>query len=114
MRPYSSSYASNTQKRSRYSRSNGQRKWNAGTTVESHGPDVKVRGTIAQIAERYLSLARETANTDRVKAENYYQHAEHYLRLARRAETDKGHYRRKFPQTSQRVAVAPPDREVSA
>jgi hypothetical protein len=31
--------------------------------------------------ERYLVLARDTALTgDRIGAENYYQHAEHYLR----------------------------------
>lgn len=31
--------------------------------------------------ERYLMLARDTALTgDRIGAENYYQHAEHYLR----------------------------------
>lgn len=31
--------------------------------------------------ERYLALARDTALTgDRIGAENYYQHAEHYLR----------------------------------
>jgi len=31
--------------------------------------------------ERYLALARATALTcDRIEAENYYQHAEHYFR----------------------------------
>lgn len=34
--------------------------------------------------ERYLALARaEALSGDRVAAENYYQHAEHYLRAAR-------------------------------
>jgi hypothetical protein len=34
--------------------------------------------------ERYLALAREaTSNGDTVEAENFYQHAEHYFRLAR-------------------------------
>lgn len=31
--------------------------------------------------QRYLELARaETLNGDRIAAENYFQHAEHYLR----------------------------------
>ena len=51
-------------------------------TLESHGPNVKIRGTAVQIAERYLSLARDAMGSDRVKAESYYQHAEHYIRLA--------------------------------
>jgi hypothetical protein len=49
---------------------------------ESNGPDVKIRGTASHVAEKYVQLARD-ANTsgDHVTAENYYQHAEHYLRL---------------------------------
>ena len=82
MRPYSS-YASNAQRRMR-TRPNGARKWgvNNNMTLESHGPNVKIRGTAVQIAERYLSLARDALGSDRVKAESYYQHAEHYIRLA--------------------------------
>jgi hypothetical protein len=34
--------------------------------------------------ERYIALAREaTLNGDIVEAENFYQHAEHYLRVTR-------------------------------
>jgi hypothetical protein len=34
--------------------------------------------------ERYLALARaEALNGDRIAAENYFQHAEHYLRSMR-------------------------------
>jgi hypothetical protein len=51
-------------------------------TFDSHGPDVRVRGTAHQIFERYIALAREVATAgDRVAAENLYQHAEHYFRL---------------------------------
>ncbi|WP_374591021.1 DUF4167 domain-containing protein [Ciceribacter sp. RN22] len=33
--------------------------------------------------EHYLALAQETARSgDRIEAENYYQHAEHYFRSA--------------------------------
>ena len=49
---------------------------------ESSGPDGKVRGTAQQIIEKYESLARDAATSgDRVAAENYNQHAEHYTRI---------------------------------
>ncbi|EJW12948.1 hypothetical protein A33M_1510 [Rhodovulum sp. PH10] len=49
---------------------------------ESNGPDVKIRGTASHIAEKYMQLARDAqASGDPVSAENYFQHAEHYLRL---------------------------------
>jgi len=49
---------------------------------ESNGPDVKIRGSAAHIAEKYVQLARDAqASGDPVAAENYYQHAEHYFRL---------------------------------
>ncbi len=37
--------------------------------------------------ERYITLARTAASTvDAVEIENFYQHAEHYLRLMREQE----------------------------
>src|SRR5919206_1840294 len=49
---------------------------------ESNGPNVKLRGTAAQIAEKYLSLARDAlVSGDMVAAESYFQHAEHYNRI---------------------------------
>lgn len=49
---------------------------------ESNGPDVKVRGNAQHIAEKYQQLARDAQSSgDRVMAENYLQHAEHYFRL---------------------------------
>jgi hypothetical protein len=51
-------------------------------SFESTGPDVKIRGTPAHIAEKYMSLARDASSTgDPVLAENYLQHAEHYNRI---------------------------------
>jgi hypothetical protein len=53
-------------------------------TMESNGPDTKVRGPAAHIFERYLQLARDAASSgDRVLSENYLQHADHYFRLVR-------------------------------
>ena len=61
---------------------NNRRGQNPMTRVfESNGPDIKIRGTASHIAEKYLQLARDARSSgDPVAAENYYQHAEHYLR----------------------------------
>ena len=51
-------------------------------SFESNGPDVKIRGTPAHIAEKYMALARDAQTSgDPVLAENYLQHAEHYSRI---------------------------------
>ncbi|WP_313615175.1 DUF4167 domain-containing protein [Agrobacterium sp.] len=51
-------------------------------TYDSSGPDVKIRGTAQHIAEKYAALARDAQSSgDRVMAENYLQHAEHYNRI---------------------------------
>ena len=52
-----------------------------GQTFDSSGPDVRIRGNAYQVLEKYLALARDAHSAgDRVAAENYYQHAEHYFR----------------------------------
>jgi hypothetical protein len=49
---------------------------------DSSGPEGKVRGTPQQIIDKYLTLARDAQTSgDRVMAENFLQHAEHYQRL---------------------------------
>lgn len=54
---------------------------------ESNGPDVKIRGTASHIAEKYSGLSRDAhASGDPVAAENYMQHAEHYLRIVAAAQ----------------------------
>ena len=51
-------------------------------TYQSNGPDQKIHGTPAQIAEKYMTLARDALSSgDPVLAENYLQHAEHYNRI---------------------------------
>lgn len=51
-------------------------------TYDSSGPDVKVRGTAMHIYDKYQQLARDASSSgDRIGAENYLQHAEHYYRL---------------------------------
>src|SRR5690606_30766548 len=51
-------------------------------TYDSNGPDGRVRGNARQVYEKYLTLARDaTSAGDRIAAEAYYQHAEHYFRI---------------------------------
>src|SRR5260370_38546091 len=55
---------------------------NRNQTRDSNGPNLKIRGSPHQIFERYIALAREASTSgDRVAAENFYQHAEHYFRI---------------------------------
>ncbi|WP_321501270.1 DUF4167 domain-containing protein [Breoghania sp.] len=57
-------------------------------SFESNGPDVKIRGTAMHIAEKYQQLARDAmVSGDRIMAENYLQHAEHYSRIVAAAQT---------------------------
>ncbi len=51
-------------------------------TFDSAGPDVRIRGNAYQVLEKYLAMARDaSAAGDRIAAENFYQHAEHYYRV---------------------------------
>lgn len=69
---------------SRRSRGRGGRKPGSSRNqiFDSNGPGARVRGNSAQIYEKYQQLARDASSSgDRVAAENYFQHAEHYYRL---------------------------------
>lgn len=56
---------------------------------DSSGPDGKVRGTPQQIIDKYQQLHRDAQlSNDRVNAENFAQHAEHYLRLLAEAQRE--------------------------
>jgi hypothetical protein len=51
-------------------------------TFDSNGPDIRIRGNAYQVLEKYLAMARDaTSAGDRIAAENFYQHAEHYYRI---------------------------------
>ena len=54
----------------------------ANRSYESNGPDVKIRGNANQIYDKYLQYARDAQTSgDRIAAEAYFQHAEHYFRI---------------------------------
>ena len=55
---------------------------NPNRTFDSTGPEIKIRGSASHVYEKYLQLARDANSAgDRVAAENYLQHAEHYWRI---------------------------------
>ena len=55
---------------------------NRNHVFDSSGPDLRIRGTSQQLFEKYLQLGRDaTGAGDRVMAESYFQHAEHYFRI---------------------------------
>ena len=73
--------------KSRNRNKNGNRRGYTGGNIinrvfESAGPEGKVRGTPQQIIDKYISLAHDyQLSGDRVAAENFQQHAEHYSRM---------------------------------
>ncbi|MCR9068994.1 MAG: DUF4167 domain-containing protein [Rhodobacteraceae bacterium] len=76
------------------SRSKGNRNRSVGNVVnrvfDSSGPEGKVRGTPQQIIDKYNQLARDAQlGNDRVAAENFQQHAEHYLRMLGEAQREQ-------------------------
>ena len=76
------------------SRSKGNRNRSMGNIVnrvfDSSGPEGKVRGTPQQIIDKYNQLARDAQlSNDRVAAENFQQHAEHYTRMLGEAQREQ-------------------------
>jgi hypothetical protein len=87
-----------SQKQNR-ARGRGNRNKPSGNVVnrvfESAGPEGKVRGTPQQIIDKYLTLSRDAQTSgDRVVAENFLQHAEHYQRILLEAQGYRDEQRR--------------------
>jgi hypothetical protein len=63
----------------------GKPQHNVNRAFDSNGPDgVKIRGNAQHVFEKYQQLARDASSGgDRVLAEGYLQHAEHYFRVLR-------------------------------
>ena len=83
--------SSKTRPRSKNNRNNNNR---SGVNImnrvfDSSGPEGKVRGTPQQIIDKYQQLTRDAQlSGDRVAAENFQQHAEHYMRLLAEAQRE--------------------------
>ena len=55
---------------------------NRNTTIDSNGPDVRIRGNAQQLHEKYIALANDaSAAGERIQAEAYFQFADHYFRV---------------------------------
>jgi hypothetical protein len=68
-------------------------------TFDSNGPEVRIRGNAIQINEKYLTLAKDALSVgDRVLAESYLQHAEHYQRMLNEAAEEASRYQQQHPQ----------------
>ena len=94
----------NNPRRSR-GRGNGKKQSRGGGHIDSHGPEVRVRGNAHQVYDKYLALARDAASSgDRISAENYSQHAEHYFRLIAVAEANN---EAEAVDTEEAIAVVP-------
>lgn len=73
------------------SRGRGRRPQNnTNRTFDSTGPEIKIRGSASHVYEKYLQMARDANSSgDRVMAENYLQHAEHYFRIMSAAQAQQ-------------------------
>lgn len=111
------SYMRSSKSRSR-NKNNRNRNQNSGANVinrvfDSSGPEGKVRGTPQQIIDKYNQLARDAQlSNDRVAAENFQQHAEHYLRLL--AEATKEQEKQRLEQEARREEQERQNRERQA
>ena len=72
---------------------NGGGGFNPNRTFDSSGPEIKIRGSASHVYEKYLQLARDAnSGGDRVMAENYLQHAEHYYRIMAAQQAQQAQY----------------------
>jgi hypothetical protein len=83
---------------------------NPNRTYDSNGPEIKVRGSASHVYEKYLQLARD-ANTqgDRVMAESYLQHAEHYFRIMAAIQAQQAQQAANNPQAQQQPQNGQPN-----
>ncbi len=82
---------------------------------DSSGPEGKVRGTPQQIIDKYTQLTHDAQlGNDRVAAENFQQHSEHYTRMlgaaqremnARREQQEREHRERQQSRNEHRHAL---------
>ena len=78
MRP-NNNYKRNRNRNQNRRNGNGSNKLN---NIDSSGPDIRVRGSAIQVNEKYLALGNDAfMSGDRIKAEAFFQHAEHYYRV---------------------------------
>ncbi len=84
-------------------RGNGGKRPQKNHNFDSSGPEGRVRGNAQQVYEKYVGLARDAQLAgDRIATENYFQHAEHYLRVLMASDNGDGRMEA-FRQRQQRL-----------
>ena len=104
----------------RHHSSNGNIPLNRNHVFDSSGPDIRIRGTAQQLFEKYLQLGRDaTSSGDRVMAEGYFQHAEHYFRIlnamnqaAQQQQQQQQQHRQRFNAEDEAQPQPPAEAEV--
>ena len=75
---------------------------NLNRVYESAGPEGKVRGTAQQIIDKYSALANDALTAgDRITAESFFQHAEHFQRIVSAAMAAEAEAREQRAQQQQ-------------
>ncbi len=95
-----------------YRRGNGRTGGNPqARTNRNNGQAVRGGGNARQVMEKYLALARDaTTAGDRITAEGYFQHADHYYRVMTANGRDPGEREnRTQPQPTSFEDQAQPD-----
>jgi hypothetical protein len=99
-RPHSNSNTSSSS--SNGSSHSNHNNYNPNRTFDSSGPEIKIRGSAPHVYEKYLQLARDANSSgDRVMAENYLQHAEHYYRIIAEQQVQQQRYQAQQQQQQQ-------------
>lgn len=87
---------------------------NKNQVYDSNGPDVRIRGTAHQVAEKYMNLAKDAnGSDDRILAESYLQHAEHYTRIINNWDQELAEERRSSSHTSYKDQERGPSKKSS-
>jgi len=64
------------------SNNNNNNNTNPNKHYDSNGPNVRIRGSAKQVLDKYQQYASDALRGgDRIAAEGYFQHAEHYQRI---------------------------------
>ena len=89
--------------------------FNPNRTYDSSGPEIKIRGSASHVYEKYLQLARDANSSgDRVMAENYLQHAEHYYRIMAAAAAQQAQYQAQQAAQNPRPVEGQPQPQIAA
>jgi hypothetical protein len=104
-RPHSNTSSSNNNNGGGGGGSSSHNNYNPNRTFDSSGPEIKIRGSAPHVYEKYLQLARDANSSgDRVMAENYLQHAEHYYRIMADQQIQQQRYQAQQQQQQQNFA----------